>query len=105
MHAALRPYDSLGRYDGTTFLMVLPHCTTSGALEVAGRARIAVAAYPFETDAGQVLASISIGIATTTGENEITLRGLLQLAQNAVERAKRHGGNRVELPTDYDAPT
>ncbi|WP_206047231.1 diguanylate cyclase, partial [Noviherbaspirillum denitrificans] len=44
--SALRFYDHLGRYGGDELLTILPKCNTAGALEVAERARMAVAAYP-----------------------------------------------------------
>ena len=41
---ALRAYDSIGRYGGEEFLIVLPGCDTESAVVVAERARVGVAA-------------------------------------------------------------
>jgi len=99
--AILRPYDHIGRYGGAKLLMVLPHCTAAGALEVAGRARMGVVANPVDSEAGNILVSVSIGIATIVGEKKEALHKLLQSAEKAVGYAKERGGNRVELAGAY----
>ena len=95
--AVLRPYDSLGRYGGEEFLIVLPACESGGAVEVAERVRKVVAAHPITTDFGAIPSSLSIGVAVADKGQAMSLNGLIKLADNALYRAKQRGRNRVEL--------
>lgn len=95
LRTALRPYDHLGRYGDDELLMILPACNTAGALEVAERARTAVAAYPIFTESGEVLASITSVTATLSGRKDVPPDTLLQLAETAMYRAKDKGRNQV----------
>lgn len=98
---ALRPYDYLGRYGDDELVMILPKCNTAGALEVAERARMAVAAYPIKSEAGELLATISSVTATVNGMKEVAPHTLLQIAETAMHRAKEGGRNRVGLANAY----
>jgi diguanylate cyclase (GGDEF)-like protein/PAS domain S-box-containing protein len=97
-----RPGDSPGsdravaRFGGDEFAILLDAVTApSDAMRVAQRIQTAVAE-PFEI-AGQVLrATLSVGIAMSTGEHE-RVEDLLQDADIAVRRAKGLGGGRCEV--------
>jgi two-component system cell cycle response regulator len=95
--AVLRPYDSLGRYGGEEFLIVLPACDSGGAVEVAERVRKVVAAHPVATDFGAISSSLSVGVAVADKGQAISLNGLIKQADIALYRAKQRGRNRVEL--------
>jgi len=98
---ALRAYDHLGRYGDDELLLILPKCNTAGALEVAERARVAVAAYPVKSESGEILTSITSVTATVSGTKEIPPDTLLQFAETAMYRAKEAGRNRVGLANMY----
>ncbi len=93
MRSALRAYDSIGRYGGEEFLIVLPDCTTELAMMVAERARAAVAA-PVRLGEVDLPLSISLGVASTAAvaaESD----ALIRAADQALYRAKAAGRNRV----------
>ena len=96
MGAVLRAYDTLGRYGGEEFLIVLPGCALASALDVAERLRHCIAAAPVMTLAGAIPISISLGAATTGGGYSLDSDGLLQVADAALYRAKLGGRNCVE---------
>jgi diguanylate cyclase (GGDEF)-like protein len=95
--SVLRPYDSLGRYGGEELLVVLPACDRDGAAEVAERVRAVVADQPVATEFGAIASSLSIGVAMAGDGIALSSNTLIQLADDAVYRAKQNGRNRVEL--------
>ncbi len=94
--ATVRPYDALGRYGGEELLIVLPACDMESAAEVAERTRAIVADLPVETDFGAIPTSLSIGLATVGASASTGVDRLLQLADNALYRAKDKGRNCIE---------
>lgn len=97
-----RPADILARYGGEEFAVILPDVDASGAVEVAGRIRQAIADMKIphlksQTGRGKVTASV--GVATALARNGGTIRmpeGLLLAADTALYKAKRNGRNRVD---------
>ena len=96
LRAPLRPYDSLGRYGGEEFLLVLPDCPEADAAAVAERVRLAVAEVPMELSAGRIAVTVSFGTATADDVQTFDLEKLIRAADEALYRAKRGGRNRVE---------
>jgi two-component system cell cycle response regulator len=95
----LRPYDSLGRYGGEEFMIVLPACDAAGAMEVAERIRYTISARPIATDFGKIASSISLGVAAVSAKKTLSFSDLLHAVDTALYRAKDKGRNRVELAT------
>ena len=97
-----RPTDLLARYGGEEFAVILPDVEASGAVEVAGRIRQAIADVKIphlknQTGGGKVTASV--GAATALSRSGGTIRmpeGLLLAADAALYKAKRNGRNRVD---------
>jgi two-component system, cell cycle response regulator len=89
--AAMRSYDTLGRYGGEEFLMVAPMRETSAKLWE--RARASVAATPFKTNRSPVRVTVSIGIAFGRSGNDID--ALIASADAALYRAKENGRNQI----------
>jgi diguanylate cyclase (GGDEF)-like protein len=93
MRGALRAYDSIGRYGGEEFLIVLPDCSTELAMMVAERARAAVA-MPVRLGDVDLPVSISLGVASTASV-AMESDALIRAADQALYRAKAAGRNRV----------
>jgi diguanylate cyclase (GGDEF)-like protein len=96
MSSLLRQYDSVGRYGGEEFLVVVPGCDIVSAMAVADRLRILIEAEPFAIPQGEVPLTCSIGVACTDCSTPKDVNELLHEADTALYVAKRRGRNRVE---------
>lgn len=94
----LRAFDTLGRYGGEEFLILLPSCDAEEARTVAQRLCNAVGATPIESSSGGIAVTISIGAAVSAA-GEKSADCLIQEADAALYHAKQAGRNRVELST------
>jgi diguanylate cyclase (GGDEF)-like protein len=101
--ALQRPYDILGRYGGDEFLGFFPEAATPVARQIAERLCETVPHLNFPTDSGTVSVSLSVGIATSTG-NDDTLETLIKRADQALYGSKQGGRNRVTIWTEPLAP-
>ncbi len=95
LKAALRSYDTVGRYGGEEFLVISPGCDEGALLRRAEHLRASVARDPVVTPEGEIAVSLSLGAAVARGETP--QEQLLKSADEALYRAKRAGRNRVEL--------
>ena len=68
MREALRPYDSIGRYGGEEFLVVLSECDSTSAVTVAERLRVAVVEKAIVLPEGSIPVTMSAGITTSDGD-------------------------------------
>lgn len=93
---ALRDYDAVGRYGGEEFVAVLPKCDLDTARQVCERIRARVAEAPFDTGAGALPVTVSIGVAACEASHA-GFDALVGAADQALYRAKQLGRNRVEL--------
>ncbi len=90
LHSSVRATDSVARWGGEEFLIVLPYCNLAAAQKQADRIRMLIA----QTQQPQVgRITLSIGVAQIQ-DNE-TLAGLIDRADKALYRAKKEGRNRV----------
>lgn len=90
---SIRPYDTLGRYGGEEFLLLIPGAGAHGAIAVAERARLAIERQPCIVDGMQLRITVSAGVATSSPDRDAD--ALLRLADDALYRAKETGRNRV----------
>jgi diguanylate cyclase (GGDEF)-like protein len=95
MRASFRAYDSVGRYGGEEFLVVLPGCDLAAGIEQAERMRKAISAQPVCVADTTIPITMSIGVAATTCEGSEP-GPLLLAADKALYAAKSAGRNRVE---------
>ena len=86
-----REVDSVGRYGGEEFLIIMPKTDEIGALAYAERLRAGVEYMPLENLDFHV--TISIGLASYSGE---TLLELIDRADQKLYQAKAKGRNRVD---------
>lgn len=97
LNRALRPYDSLGRYGGEEFLVLLPGCNLDDGAIVAARLRQMLVEEPIEVGRGKrhhVTASLGV---VSSEQFYPTLGMMVDAADSALYRAKRNGRDRVEL--------
>lgn len=93
----VRPYDAVGRYGGEEFLIVAPSSDRSGALRLAERIREAIGFFNFSTKAGPINVTVSCGVAVGGNTGPVDSQALLQMADQALYRAKESGRNCSEL--------
>jgi two-component system, cell cycle response regulator len=91
---AVRSYDSVGRYGGEEFVVVLPGCSREQVDHGAERVRAAVDNGPVWVNEAQVPVTVSIGAAVTT-HGGISEKEILAAADVALYQAKRIGRNRT----------
>jgi len=95
-----RPLDLVARYGGEEFTAILYDTDGNRALSTAERIRKSIAALAIEhrgTRAGGAVLTVSIGVAVVAPDVKRTPGGALQLADEALYRAKSQGRNRVEI--------
>ncbi len=91
----LRETDTIGRYGGEEFVVIMPETPLDKACEhVAERLRAAVAKPPVDTGAGPVNVTISLGVAQLASFDD-TIDDLINRADAALYDAKEAGRNRV----------
>jgi two-component system, cell cycle response regulator len=98
MKTSVRPYDTVGRYGGEEFLIVVSSSDEQGTMSLAERVRFALESRPVETEAGEISVTVSCGVAVSNGRG-MDPQSLLRLADEALYRAKQQGRNRSELAT------
>ena len=97
MASCARPYDTVGRYGGEEFLVVIASADGVGALALAERIRREVASVPITTDEGPVSITVSCGVAVSEAGKPLNSQELLRAADDALYGAKQQGRNRVVL--------
>jgi diguanylate cyclase (GGDEF)-like protein len=96
----VRQVDTLARYGGDEFTILLVDTGHADAMRVAERIRTTVEATRFEAGRGESLAlTISVGVATYPAHGR-TREELLDLSDKAMYRAKSIGRNRVASAGD-----
>lgn len=98
----LRHYDTIGRYGGDEFVIVLPGCDSAGAERMANRIRDQIEADPISTMEGMIDVAISLGVSNTDGSNYLDANRLIRAADIALYRSKKEGRNRVSMATAAD---
>jgi diguanylate cyclase (GGDEF)-like protein len=91
----LRPSDTLGRFGGEEFVVMLPQTDEVGAVAAAERIRESVAQVAVPAGAQTVRFTVSIGVATFVPK--ATVEELLESADKALYAAKTGGRNQVRV--------
>ncbi len=94
---SLRSYDVMARYGGEEFIIMLPETNVHQALQAGERLRTKIAGAPIATKAGPAEITISLGIASIQGSNDLTLDKLIDRADQALLMVKQRGRNQVRV--------
>jgi diguanylate cyclase (GGDEF)-like protein len=91
----LRKLDIIGRYGGEEFIIAMPNTLPSQALKILDELRESFGKLRFETTEGEFVCTFSCGVSAMPPlDNAINL---INLADDALYRAKRSGRNRIEV--------
>jgi diguanylate cyclase (GGDEF)-like protein len=91
----VRREDLFARYGGEEFALILVEATNEGALELAERLRLLIENRTFEFEGKSFQATISLGVAATTGVDGASANDLIRRADEKLCEAKKAGRNRV----------
>ena len=94
MKGMIRKVDTIGRYGGEEFLLILPQVTKVEAIEVAEKLRRAVAANPFEPARSASKITVSVGVANLPVDATVQEK-LVDCADAALYASKRAGRNQA----------
>ncbi|WP_349292058.1 GGDEF domain-containing protein [Pseudomonas sp. KB-10] len=95
----LRRNDSIGRYGGEEFLLILPGTDASGALELVDQLRQSLTQHPAQIDDKHIALSFSAGVYGSTSSVAEDITAMLLKADTALYRAKHAGRNTQVLAT------
>jgi diguanylate cyclase (GGDEF)-like protein/PAS domain S-box-containing protein len=100
---SLRQSDTIGRFGGEEFAVMLPETSMAAAYDVAERLRVHMQERPIIAGHVPIQCTVSIGIAQLTAQDG-SFDDLLHRADTALYAAKNKGRNRVEnAPTPVHA--
>ncbi len=91
----VRKGDLIARYGGEEFAVVMPETNSDGAWKFAERLRTLVESHPFRYEDKTFYMTVSVGVASSDGENWITSNELIRQADEKLYQAKQEGRNRV----------
>lgn len=104
MRNSIRNYDSIGRYGGEEFLILVPGCDEKGTLAQAERLRAILAEEPIQLADTMITLTASFGCTTACFGKRLTGEALIRRADEALYLAKRRGRNRAEfLPATVES--
>ncbi|MCW5979818.1 MAG: diguanylate cyclase [Bryobacteraceae bacterium] len=95
MKASSRAYDSIGRYGGEEFLLILPSCNGHDTEALAERMRQAIESRPVELPEVSIPVTTSFGVTSVPDIGAGAPESLLRIADSALYQAKQQGRNRV----------
>jgi two-component system, cell cycle response regulator len=97
IRAAVRTYDSVGRYGGEEFLVIAPGIEEPQAVELAERIRRQIETAPIVTAGPTLRVTLSVGVVVQSSHQRAPLESVLSAADQALYKAKRSGRNRSVL--------
>jgi two-component system cell cycle response regulator len=99
---SIRNYDWVGRYGGEEFLVLLCNSNAETIITSAERIRKDIASEPVRFADVEVTVTVSIGTSFCSGNNLLTCKQLVAIADSALYLAKNQGRNRVEIGIEND---
>jgi len=95
----MRPYDTLGRFGGEEFLVLVPRSGEGELRDVLERIREVIGSAPIAVGGREIAVTVSLGGATRGGESA---DGLIARADDALYTAKEQGRDRVVLAVSVE---
>ena len=93
----LREVDTVARFGGEEFVLLLPDTDKRGAIAVAEKVRLLVEGHSFVTEERKETKSITISAGVATYPDDVEeMDNLIDHADIALYRAKERGRNRIE---------
>ncbi len=93
----VRENDVVARYGGEEFVVLMPETYLEQANIAAERIRSVIEKTSIVTNAGDISVTISMGVAEWAPQGDITVDRLVDLADQALYRAKQAGRNRISF--------
>jgi len=97
MLGATRQYDSVGRYGGEEFLIVLPGCDAQATYSLADRVRSQISKDSIGAGDAVLSLTASFGATSVVPDVGTTAESLIRRADEAMYLAKRQGRNQVQV--------
>jgi diguanylate cyclase (GGDEF)-like protein len=94
---SIRSSDTVGRYGGEEFLILLPGCNAEACAASAERVRRTIESEPVLHESSQIRVTGSFGVAVFDPDTETGHLHMIARADKALYEAKRRGKNRVEI--------
>ena len=96
MLGAVRDYDTLGRFGGEEFLVIVPETAPEDVRKLAERVRTAISMVPVTGPGEEITVTASCGVAMLA-QGDLTVDATLARADGALYAAKETGRDRVVL--------
>lgn len=94
--SSVRSADTIGRFGGDEFMIIISGASVEDGLRLAERLRLLTEETVFDTGRGSIRATLSAGIASID-DSMATVEDIIRAADDALYKAKARGKNRVEL--------
>ncbi len=105
MRRSLRDTDYPVQYSADRVLLLMPHTDLAGSLIVARRICERVARATLQHEDTSIRPTISVGVAAGEPGRDYGFSDLVRQAQDGLNDAMAHGGNRVEFTDSLDIKT
>ncbi len=100
--SSVRSTDLVARYGGEEFAAMMPETTLQDGMAFAEKIRHMIETTTFDTQAGPLNATVSIGVASVPHSRIHSAKELIVAADRALYRAKKSGRNQVQAEKRRD---
>ncbi|MFH0975436.1 MAG: diguanylate cyclase [Spirochaetota bacterium] len=98
-----RPYDTIGRYSGEEFFILLPNSKPNNAVKIAKRIRSIVTKKYYDIQGHSIKLTASLGVSFIVpdiGPKDKQIDILVKKTESALERARSEGADKIVLNTE-----